>query len=93
MNGRGWRRVNVPNFPPACLTSAHTTHLVKATRTTDLDTAIRQRVLALALDQSCFVLGLIRCSGSREAVIVSQCPLGATDNIAVSAHVKDKGRG
>jgi hypothetical protein len=47
-------------------------------------------VLALAQDGTLFVLGIIRIS-PREAIVVSQRPLGAESNVAISALVRDKG--
>jgi hypothetical protein len=81
---------NVPPFRPECLTPAHLVSAVKASRTTDLDSAIRARVLALDRDASLYVLGVIRI-GPREAVLVSQRPLGAEGNVCVCATVRDKG--
>jgi hypothetical protein len=62
---------------------------VRATRTTDLDTAIRARAATLALDRELFVLGVIRL-GPREALVISQRPLGAHDNVCVCATVRGK---
>jgi hypothetical protein len=82
--------VNVPNFPLACLTPAHTTAHVRTRCSADLDAAIVARVLALSRDGSVFVLGIISIS-PREAVLVSQRPLGAASNVCVGATVRDKG--
>jgi hypothetical protein len=83
--------MNVPSFPPACLTPSHTTSTVRATYNRDLDTAIRARVGTLgSIDPTLIVLGVIRL-GPREAVIVSQRPLGAHENVCISATVRDKG--
>lgn len=79
--------MNVPPFRPECLTTSHTTSTVRATRTTDLDSAIRARVLALNQDASLFVLGIIRIN-AKEAAIVSQRPLEG--NVCVSAIVRDR---
>jgi hypothetical protein len=79
----------VPPFRPECLTPSHMVSGVKATHTTDLDSAIRARVQTLNADPTLFVLGLIRC-GPREALIVSQRPV--TGDVAVSVQIKDKGQ-
>jgi hypothetical protein len=81
--------VNIPPFPLACLTPAHSTAHVRTRCSADLDAAIVARVLALSRDGSVFVLGIVRI-GPREAVIVSQRPQGAESNVCLCATVKDK---
>jgi hypothetical protein len=81
--------VNVPDFPLACLTPAHSTAHVRTRCSVDLDAAIVARVRALSRDESVFVLGIIRIS-PREAVLVSQRPQGAESNVCLCATVRDK---
>jgi hypothetical protein len=61
---------------------------VKATRTTDLDSAIRARVQTLNADPTLFVLGVVRIN-SRNALVISQRPIQG--NAAVSVHIQGKG--
>jgi hypothetical protein len=82
--------VNLPPFPPSCLTPDHQLTDIRTRSGADLDRAIVERVLALDRDASSFVLGVIRIS-AREATLVSQRPLGAESNVCVGITFKDKG--